>query len=365
MISDGKDGVSLNKIRLGVLFGGVSSEHDVSLLSVASILSNLDPQKYEVIRIGITRDGRWLLFEGDNSLLAQGDAWAENCPCAMLVPDRSIHGILVLRDDTAEHVYLDAILPVLHGKNGEDGTVQGLCELAGIPYVGCGVMSSAVCMDKEITHCVLSQNGIRTAKWLCLTREEANDLDIVCERIANAELQFPLFVKPANAGSSVGISKAHNREELSDSLRIAFREDYKALLEETLIGSEVECAVMGNEYPVASQCIGEVEPLRELYDYEGKYLDGSTALHIPARVVPEVAERVRDTALRAYRVLGCRGLSRIDFFVLRDSNEVVLNEVNTLPGFTNISMYPKLFCHDGWGYGELLDHLVALALEKR
>lgn len=350
----------MEKIRLGVLFGGVSSEYEVSLLSASSILPHLDREKYDVVRIGITRDGRWLLFEGDDALISQ-DAWAEGCPAAVLSPDRETHGILILRDGKTERLRLDAVMPILHGKNGEDGTVQGLCALAGIPCVGADTAASAVCMDKELTHCVLEHHGVRMARWVRALKGEA--LDTVWERIGKAGLSLPLFIKPARSGSSVGVSKARTREELPAALETAFREDEKVLIEETLSGAEVECAVMGNARPFAAGSVGEIEPLRELYDYEGKYCDDTTALHIPARIPEDTARKMREIAVRAYQAAGCRGLSRVDFFVLHGTNEVVLNEINTLPGFTNISMFPKLFCHDGLSYGELLDRLIGFALE--
>ncbi len=351
----------MEKIRLGVLFGGVSSEYEVSLLSASSILRHLDREKYDVVRIGITKDGRWLLFEGDDTLLKTG-AWADSCSAAVLSPDRGTHGLLVLRDGKTECLRLDAVFPILHGKNGEDGTVQGLCALADIPCVGSDTAGSAVCMDKELTHCVLEHNGVRMAKWVRALKGEP--LDTVWRRIEEAGISLPLFIKPARSGSSVGVSKARTREELPAALETAFREDEKVLIEETLSGAEVECAVMGNGDPFAAGAVGEIEPLRELYDYEGKYCDDTTALHIPARIPEAAARQMRETAVRAYRAAGCRGLSRVDFFVLHGTHEVVLNEINTLPGFTDISMYPKLFCHDGLSYGELLDRLIGFALES-
>lgn len=354
----------MNKIRLAVLFGGVSSEYEVSLLSAQSILENLDTQKYDIYRVGITKDGRWRLLTGKIPCLSESN-WEsdENSVPVLLSPDRSIHGLVILDKEGPRTVSLDAIFPVLHGKNGEDGTVQGLFELAGIPYVGCGVLASAGCMDKEFTHTVLSQHGIPGAKWICIHEAEKLPLSSVITRLKEAGLDFPLFVKPANAGSSVGITKAHNEQELSAALVTAFHEDCKAIIEETIDGIEVECAVMGNDAPFASDAIGEIEPLRELYDYEGKYCDDTTALHIPARVPQEASERVRSLAVQAYRAMGCRGLARVDFFIRRSNGEVILNELNTLPGFTSISMYPKLFIHSSMSYSGLLDRLIAFALE--
>lgn len=350
------------KTDLLVLFGGVSSEHEVSLMSATSILTNLDSQKYNILRAGITKAGRWLLYSGEASLIRNGD-WEKSPACTpvALSPDRETHGLLVLKDGQYTVQNVDVIFPVLHGKNGEDGTVQGLFELCAIPYVGCGVLASAACMDKEFTHSMLTQNGILNAKFCCVHDYERENLPLIREKLAQADIHYPVFVKPANAGSSVGISKAHDESELPAALAVALDEDSKAILEETLVGVEAECAVMGCDPPVASKVVGEIEPLRELYDYEGKYCDDTTALHIPARLPNEVAREMQTTAVSAYRALGCRGLSRVDFFVETGTNRVILNEINTLPGFTDISMFPKLFCHSGMTYPELLDALIACA----
>ena len=354
------------KIQLAVLFGGVSSEYEVSLMSAASILENLNAEKYAVSRVGITRDGRWRLFEGDLSLL-KGEEWASpSCSVpAILSPDRGEHGLLIFREEGIERRRLDVLFPVLHGRNGEDGTVQGLFELSGIPYVGCGVLASAACMDKEFTHSILTLHGIPNARFIAVRREAGETPEQIEGRMQQQGIGYPVFVKPANAGSSVGISKVHGRPELMRALETAFSEDSrgKALIEETLVGVEAECAVIGNSHPAAAADVGEIEPLRELYDYEGKYCDDTTSLHIPARISPAAAAKMRETAVCAYALLGCEGLSRVDFFVLKDG-QVVLNEINTLPGFTSISMYPKLFCHGGMTYSGLLDRLIALAQER-
>lgn len=352
------------KLDLLVLFGGVSSEHSVSLMSATSIISNLDSDKYNVLPLGITKTGRWLLFSGSTALIKSG-AWENErlCSPAFLSPDRATHGLVVMGGDGPRVQNVDVIFPVLHGKNGEDGTVQGLFELCGIPYVGCGVLSSAVCMDKEFAHSMLTEAGVPNAKYICVREYERDNAPLIAERLAAAGIKYPLFVKPANAGSSVGISKAHNESELPEALSTALREDSKAIVEETLTGTEVECSVMGNEHPIASGAVGEIEPLRELYDYEGKYCDNTAALHIPARLPEGISEEIRRIAALAYKTLCCRGLARVDFFVLEGSGRVVLNELNTLPGFTDISMFPKLFCHDGMSYGELLNRLIGYAMQ--
>ena len=357
----------MEKLSLCVLFGGCSSEYEVSLMSVTSILNNLDREKYDIYMVGITRDGRWLLYEGEISNL-RPDRWNDRryVTPAILSPDRADHGLLVLREGGVQRIRLDVIFPVLHGKNGEDGTVQGLFELCGVPYVGCGVLASAICMDKDVAYSVLTQRGIPSARSICVREGELLHPEMVARKLREAALSYPVFVKPANAGSSVGISKVHGEGELLPALQLALREDGrgKAIVQEFLDGIEVECAVLGNGDPVASADVGEIEPLRELYDYEGKYCDDTTALHIPARLPSAKAQEVREIAVRAFRAMNCQGLARVDFFVLHKDGRVVLNELNTLPGFTDISMYPKLFCHGGMGYGELLDRLIELALGR-
>lgn len=350
--------------RVLVLFGGVSSEHEVSRMSACSILSNLDRERFTPITVGITKDGRWLHTTAAPTAIRDG-SWEQEpglCP-AILSPDRSHKGLLLLDPSGTTTLPVDLVFPVLHGKNGEDGTIQGLCELCGIPYVGCGVLASAVCMDKEFTHLLLSKAGIATAQFVTVYREEP--IDAILSRLTAAGVSFPVFVKPANAGSSVGVSKANNAQDLSAALALGFLHDHKVLIEETLVGKEVECAVLGNRQPIAAGSIGEIEPLRALYDYEGKYCDDTTRLHIPARVSGEIALEVRRVAVEAYRLLGCRGLCRVDFFVLEPSGKVVLNELNTLPGFTDISMYPKLFCHDGISYAALLTRLIECGLNQK
>ena len=355
-----------HKTVVAVLFGGVSSEHEVSRLSVTSVLGNMDRQRYDVVAVGITKDGRWLCFDGDEALIAKGD-WEKDtshlAPC-VLSPDTSHHGLLVQKGSSWEVVHVDIVFPVLHGKNGEDGTIQGLLEMAGIPYVGCGVAASANCMDKDIAKTILAASNVPVAKWITVPAEEFYDLDAVDAAITE-RLGYPVFVKPANAGSSVGVSKAADKLQLRSALYEAFKQDSKVIIEETLKGAEVECAVMGNCQPKASTVIGEIVPKRDLYDYEGKYLDGSTDLYIPARVTPEQTDLVRTLAVRAYSLLGCAGLARVDFFASADGKGVVLNELNTLPGFTSISMYPKLFMASGMTYPQIIDKLIQLGFDRR
>ena len=351
------------KLRLAVIFGGQSSEHEVSLMSATSILQNLDPEKYDVTMVGITKAGKWLLYTGPVEDLATG-AW-ERGPVtpAFLSPDPTVHGLVALRDTGAQVIPLDVIFPALHGKNGEDGTIQGLFQLSGIPYVGCDTLSSAICMDKAVTHSLLNTADIEQAHYLWFY---ADRFDVAPDTIKNkikARLDFPVFVKPANAGSSVGVSKVERFEDLDDAIRIAAKEDAKIVVEEGIRGQEVECAVLGNREAQASM-VGEIGASAQFYDYDDKYVNGTSQLYIPARIDEAVSDKIRQTAVRAYRLLGCSGLARVDFFVTEGDQRVILNEINTLPGFTSISMYPKLWMAMGLSYGELLDRLIDLAFQK-
>lgn len=344
-----------------VLFGGVSSEHEVSLRSAESVLQNLDPGRYQVIRVGITKEGRWLRYRGPVEEIRSGGWERGDVTPALLSPDRGHGGLLELTPEGAKPVPVDVVFPVLHGRNGEDGTVQGLLTLAGIPFVGSGVLASAACMDKEIAHIVLTAAGVPKTDLIALTRSDTADFDAL-ERRLRERLEYPMFVKPANAGSSVGVSKAKDPVELRDALSLAFSHDRKAVVERALTGQEIECAVLGNEAPVAAEVLAEIAPAGEFYDYGGKYLDDSAALHLPARIGDEaVIGRVREIAVRAYKAMGCRGLARVDFFV-GEEGEITLNELNTIPGFTSISMYPKMFEAGGVSYPELLDRLIGYAL---
>lgn len=349
----------MERKNIAVVFGGVSSEHGISLISATTFLEHLDPEKYCVFPIGITQEGRFLSYRGDLAKIKTGE-WEQGDVCDCVIsPSRSHHGMLLLRDVGYEVVRLDCVIPALHGKNGEDGTIQGLLELAGIPFVGCDTLSSAACMDKAVTHTLLDHAGIRTARFLTVWQEELpEDLEQQVEKT----LGWPVFVKPANAGSSYGVSRASGPEELKRSLELAFAYDRKAVIEEEIVGQEVECAVLGNADAAAST-VGEIESAHDFYDFESKYEIPDSRLHIPARLKPEVLEQVRQTAVKAYHVMGCAGLTRVDFFVT-GQGEVILNELNTLPGFTAISMYPKLWEAGGVPLPELLDRLIGYALER-
>jgi len=357
------------KIRVVVLFGGQSSEHEVSRISAKSVLENLDPHKYDVRMIGITKSGEWLRYDGDIRYLPTGE-WEEIARGRLLSeparPERdaaTCMDLIAARDKDGRRETVDVVFPVLHGPNGEDGSVQGLLQLAGIPYVGCDILSSAVCMDKEFTKIVLAQAGIPTAKYIRVYRDEIEGSVQVLKSMVGERIGWPCFVKPANAGSSVGVTKVKQPEALPEALRLAAKYDNKILIEEFIEGRELECAVLGNRHPMAS-VVGEIIPCNEFYDYNAKYLDGKSETIIPADIEPHIAEQVRDYAVKAFRALGCSGLSRVDFFLQKGTDRVFLNELNTMPGFTEISMYSKLWEASGIPYPELIDRLIQLAFEK-
>lgn len=348
-----------------VLFGGVSSEHDVSTVSARSVIENTPADKYNIIKLGITKSGQWFKYDGDTQNLPE-DKWlkdTENLTKAIISPDRSDHGILVFGKNGIEKIRIDVCFPVLHGKNGEDGTVQGFLQVAGIPFVGCDMLASANCMDKVMTNTLADAAGIAQAKWMGLNQYDYNKNSEMYIEKAAEYLGFPIFVKPANAGSSVGVSKAKDKAGLAEAIAVAFKEDKKLVLEEGITGMEVECAVLGNDEPIASIC-GEIEPANDFYDYEAKYVNPASLLHIPARLTEDKMNEVREIAKKTYKALGCTGLARVDFFVRESDGKVMLNEPNTIPGFTSISMYPKLFKATGIPYSELIDRLLTFAMEK-
>lgn len=350
------------RIRVAVLFGGVSSEHEISLVSAENVIRSIPQNKYEVMCVGITKKGRWLYFPGDYSEISTGE-WEKNpdCSATILSPD-PLHGGLVTIENGETYIKkVDVVFPVLHGRNGEDGRVQGILEMARIPYVGCGVLSSAICMDKGMTHIVLEHYGIRTAKWVCVHQRDMSQLDRECSAAARA-LGLPVFVKPANAGSSVGVNKASDLETMKDAVQYAFTHDEKVIIEEYIQGRELEVAVFGYDVPFASY-VGEIEPGAEFYDYDDKYKNHATKLYIPARIPGEISTQIREIAVEAYKGIGCKGLARVDFF-LTGKNEIILNEINTMPGFTAISMYPKLMEHVGLRQDQLIDRLLEQAMDN-
>ena len=353
----------MKKLSVCILFGGISPEHEVSLRSAESVLNNIDHDKYNIFPVGITKDGAWILYGGrDYSLLPTG-AWREhpNNRRAAISPVRG-QGLLSFEGDCVVRERIDVVFPVLHGENGEDGAMQGLLQMAGIPYVGPHIAASAVAMDKTLTKLVVDHAGVTQAAWQLVRRSELdNRMESVLD-LLEKRFQYPMFVKPAGTGSSVGVSKAANRESLSRALLGAAAYDEKILVEEFIHGREVEVAVMGNDNPVASVC-GEIDSGADFYDYDAKYITDTSVAYIPARIPEDVEEVVRDAAVKVYSAIGCKGLSRVDFFVTYEDNRVVFNEINTLPGFTSISMYPKLFAASGILYSELIDQLLELALE--
>ena len=349
------------KKNIAVIFGGESSEYEISLISSSFVISNIDIEKYNVYTLGITKEGSWYLYTGAVENIKDG-TWVndENNKKAFISPDKNTHGMVVLGDEGAEVIKLDVIFPVLHGKNGEDGTIQGIFKMSGIPFVGCHTLASAITMDKAVTHSLLSAANIEQAHYLWFY---ADRFDAEPEKIKNkisARLNFPVFVKPANAGSSVGISKVDSPEGLDEAILKAAKEDSKIVIEEGIVGQEVECAVMGNREPVAS-VVGEIGATAAFYDYDDKYKNGTSKTYIPARISEEKQEEIRKIAVRAYRHLGCAGLSRVDFFLEKDTERVILNEINTLPGFTGISMYPKLWAASGVEAKELIEKLIDYA----
>ncbi|MEG1620413.1 MAG: D-alanine--D-alanine ligase family protein [Oscillospiraceae bacterium] len=352
--------MSLEKETIAVLFGGANSEHEVSRRT--SILGHISREKYNVLMIGITKDGRWLNYQGPIEKIPDGSWEKSNAVYpAIISPDASHHGMIILKDNKNEFVKIDVVFPVLHGKNGEDGTIQGLFEIAGIPYVGCGVGASSNCMDKEYTHIILESAGIKTAKWSVVKKQDLADFD-AAEKNISAHLGYPMFVKPANAGSSVGVNKAKNKAQLKNAIELALVHDKKVIVEEFINGTEIECAVMGNDNPIAP-VVGELEIRAEFYDYEAKYINDSTIIHVPARIDEKSASKIKAIAINAYKALGCTGLARVDFF-LCENKDIILLEPNTLPGFTSISMYPKMMMESGMTYAEIIENLISLAKER-
>lgn len=354
----------MSKINVAVIFGGASSEHEVSLRSVSSVLENMDTDRFNPLPIGITKDGRWLLYEGDASLISNGEWVNGRCVPACILPDTGVHGIAVFRESGTEFVRIDVAFPVLHGKNGEDGTIQGLFTLAGIPFVGCGTLSSAVCMDKAVANTVFEKAGIPHCAWDSATAHELNESFETVALRWEQMLGYPMFVKPANAGSSVGISRADNRAQLLDAVQLALQHDDKLVAEEAVVGQELECAVLGDAQLYAP-LVGEIlPPENEFYSYDEKYTTDTTGLNIPAAIPSDVSERLRELAQRAFRAAGCCGLSRVDFFLRESDGELLINEINTLPGFTSISMFPKLMVKSGLSYSQLVTSLLETALKR-
>ena len=355
----------MKKLSVCILFGGISPEHEVSLRSAESVLNNIDKEKYNIFPVGITKEGDWILFGGEDYSLLPTGAWKSHPDNrrAAISPVRG-QGLLSFEGDCVVRERIDVVFPVLHGENGEDGAMQGLLQMAGIPYVGPHVAASAVAMDKTLTKLVVDHAGVPQAAWKLVRRGElTNHMENTLTALEN-RFAYPMFVKPAGTGSSVGVSKATDRDALRKALEFAAKYDDKILVEEFIHGREIEVAVMGNENPVAS-IAGEIDSGADFYDYDAKYVTDTSVAYIPARIPEDVEEIVREAAVKVYSAIGCQGLSRVDFFVTYEENRVVFNEINTLPGFTSISMYPKLFAASGIPYSELIDELLKLAMEVR
>ena len=348
------------KITLGIVFGGVSPEHEISCRSAASVLRHIDESKYNIVKIGITKYGQWFVTSADPDKIENG-MWTKGLGAepACIVPDRTVHGIRTV----TKEIRLDCVFPVLHGEGGEDGSIQGLLELAGIPYVGPGVAASACSMDKGVTKAMVARTGIRQAKH-CETNRYAFARDPIGELKKIAMIfhdEYPLFVKPAGTGSSIGVTKVNGDKELFEGIKIAAGECHKIIIEKEVKGRELEVAVLGNRNPQASP-IGEIKSASDFYDYESKYINSSIQTSVVTDLPPTKEIEIQKAAVNIYRCLGCRGLSRVDFF-LNEEDEVIFNEINTLPGFTSISMYPQLWAAAGLGFTELIDKLIDLAME--
>jgi len=384
----------MKKLRVGILFGGRSGEHEVSLLSAASVLNAIDKEKYEVVPIGITKEGRWLTAEHAENLLAGKSARPTHLRAgdpdttaaaavlaqgeSVVVPPEPVHrdrGLMPFQSDAAltrrasdRAINVDVIFPVLHGTFGEDGTIQGLLELAAIPYVGAGVLGSAAGMDKDIMKSLFIAAEIPIVKHVTFLRSAWEKEPKKVEKLVATKLKFPVFVKPANLGSSVGISKAHDRKELGPAIMEAAKFDRKIVVEQGVGGKrqkarEIECSVLGNDTPVAS-IPGEIVPVKEFYDYNAKYLEEGSELIIPAKITKAEIKNVQELAVRAFKAVDCSGLARVDFLMDPKTRKIYLNEINTMPGFTAISMYPKLWAASGLSYPDLIDRLIQLGMER-
>jgi len=347
------------RLRVGVLFGGRSGEHEVSLASAASVIRGLDPDKYEAVPIGITKEGHWLIGAGAQKMLPEVLKSGQR---VMMTADAS-DAVLVRLDGSGGGQRLDVVFPVMHGTFGEDGTIQGLLELAGLPFVGAGVLGSAIGMDKDVSKRLLQVAKIPVVPWITVQRADWERDPKAIRTAIEKKFKYPLFVKPATLGSSVGMTKAHSRAELGPALDLAAEFAMKILVEKCMVAREIEISVLGNHDPKAS-IPGEVVPHREFYDYAAKYLEEGTQLLIPAKLQPAQMKKIQKYAVDAFRALELSGMARVDFFVEKKGGKIYLNEVNTIPGFTSISMYPKMWEASGIPFRELIDKLIELALEQ-
>jgi D-alanine-D-alanine ligase len=347
------------RLRVGVLFGGRSGEHEVSLASAASVIRGLDPDKYEAVPIGITKEGHWLIGSGAQKMLPEVLRGGQR---VMMTADPT-DAALVPLDRSGGGTRLDVVFPVMHGTYGEDGTIQGLLDLAGLPFVGAGVLGSAIAMDKDVAKRLLQAAKIPVVPWVAVPRTHWEQDPAGVEQTVENKFQYPLFVKPATLGSSVGMTKVHSREELAPALNLAAEFAQKILVECAMFAREIEVSVLGNSEPAAS-VPGEIVPHREFYDYAAKYLEEGTQLLIPAKLKPAEVKKFQKLAVDAFRALELSGMARVDFFLEKEGGKIYLNEANTIPGFTSISMYPKLWEASGIPFRELIDKLIELALEQ-
>lgn len=349
----------MSRRKIVVLFGGYSTEYEVSLQSAYTIIKHINQDFYEVIPIGITKEGTWYLYSGILSKIME-NTWMNDKTCvpAMISPNKCDHGIFILHPEHIEKIRVDAIFPILHGKNGEDGTVQGLCELAGIPIIGCNTLCSALCMDKNKAHSIVRSNGIKVPKSIIL-KEYLNE-NILYKKIKY--LKMPLFVKPIKSGSSFGITKIQKREELLQAVELAFTHDNEVIIEENIEGFEVGCAILGNHQLVIGE-IDEIELSQGFFDYTEKYTLKSSKIHMPARIPEDMVKRIKKTACTIYRVLGCSGFARVDIFLKADGT-IVFNEVNTIPGFTSHSRYPNMLKGIGMKFEEIIEQIIRTAIDN-
>jgi D-alanine---D-serine ligase len=347
----------MSKTIVGVIFGGASSEYEVSLKSACSVLENLDKDKYDVIKIGITREGQWLRYYGEVEGIKDNTWYLDNkCNQIVISSNKGDKEIIEIKDNVFSRRKVDIIFPVLHGKDGEDGSIQGIFEVAGIPYVGCNVTSSAICMDKDYAHKIVDYAGFKVPKSLVINsrvaKEEINEFA--------KSVGFPIYVKPANEGSSIGITKAVNENELFRGIKEAFKYDNRVVLEENIDGFEVGCAIMGNDDLIVGT-VDEIDFPGGFFDFKEKYTLANSKIHLPARIEESLTEKIKETAIGIYKALGCTGLARIDMFLDKNDN-IIFNEVNTLPGFTTGSRFPNMLLHSGIEYRDILDNLIKLGL---
>jgi D-alanine-D-alanine ligase len=354
--------VPLIKKNVLVLFGGCSPEHEVSKVSAYTVIANIPEEKYNVIPVYITPEGKWLLYDGSIDNL-RNVPWEKFGTTAVLSPDRVNRGLLRIVGDKVKHIPVDVVFPVLHGSNGEDGTMQGLLEISGLPYVGSGVLASAASMDKEFTKIIAQHIGVQQAEYVLINTWDQESVAGAVKKV-RYRIGYPCFVKPANAGSSIGITKVTSKQDLQKAIEEASQYDDKILIEKAIGGRELECAVLGAYSDVQASVVGEIIAGADFYDYDAKYNSNDSKTLCPADIPPESAAEIQNLAVKIFRAMGCKGMARVDFFLENESNRVVFNEINTIPGFTSISMYPMLWQESGISAPELIDRLIDIALRN-